>query len=84
MYVDAVKQLRTNTLEAARHNRIPRFIFASSAAVYGNATAIPLSQDAHTEPLSPYGLQMLVGEQYGRMIARECGIIFIALRFFNA
>ena len=73
-----------HALEAARHNQIARFIFASSAAVYGNAATIPLKEDAYTEPLSPYGLQKLVGEQYGRMIARECGTIFIALRFFNA
>ncbi len=70
-------------LEAARHNHIQRFIFASSAAVYGNAATIPLSEDACTEPLSPYGLQKLAGEQYGRMVARESGIVFIALRFFN-
>jgi Nucleoside-diphosphate-sugar epimerases len=73
-----------HALEAARHNEIPRFIFASSAAVYGNAATTPLTEDAHTEPFSPYGLQKLAGEQYGRMIARECGITFIALRFFNA
>jgi UDP-glucose 4-epimerase len=73
-----------HALEAARHNQIARFIYASSAAVYGNAATIPQREDAYTEPLSPYGLQKLVGEQYGRMIARQCGIVFIALRFFNA
>ena len=72
-----------HVLEGARHNRVPRFVFASSAAVYGDAASIPLREDARTEPLSPYGLQKLAGEQYGRMIARESGLRFIALRFFN-
>jgi UDP-glucose 4-epimerase len=72
-----------HVLEGARHNQVPRFVFASSAAVYGDATSLPLHEDARTEPLSPYGLQKLAGEQYGRMIARESGLKFIALRFFN-
>ena len=72
-----------HVLEGARHNRVPRFVFASSAAVYGDATTIPLREDARTEPLSPYGLQKLAGEQYGSMISRESGLQFIALRFFN-
>ena len=72
-----------HVLEGARHNHVPRFVFASSAAVYGDATSLPLREDARTEPLSPYGLQKLAGEQYGRMIARESGLKFIALRFFN-
>jgi UDP-glucose 4-epimerase len=72
-----------HVLEGARHNHVPLFVFASSAAVYGDAATIPLREDAQTEPLSPYGLQKLVGEQYGRMIARESGLKFIALRFFN-
>src|SRR2546423_5803245 len=73
-----------HALEAARYNRVPRFIFASSAAVYGDAKAMPLHEDARTEPLSPYGLHKLAGEQYGRMIARESDMTFIALRIFNA
>ena len=72
-----------HVLEGARHNHVPRFVFASSAAVYGDAISLPLREDARTEPLSPYGLQKLAGEQYGRMIARESGLKFIALRFFN-
>ena len=56
-----------HVLEGARHNHVPLFVFASSAAVYGDAATIPLGEDAQTEPLSPYGLQKLVGEQYGRM-----------------
>src|SRR5437763_15489610 len=45
---------------------------------------MPLNEDARTEPLSPYGLHKLAGEQYGRMIARESDMTFIALRIFNA
>jgi UDP-glucose 4-epimerase len=73
-----------HALEAARRHGIPRFIFASSAAVYGNSAAVPLRENVPTEPLSPYGLHKLAGEQYGRMIAKESDMIFIALRIFNA
>jgi UDP-glucose 4-epimerase len=73
-----------HVLEAARRHAVPRFIFASSAAVYGNATIMPLKEDVPTNPLSPYGLHKLAGEQYGRLIAQESGMVFIALRIFNA
>lgn len=71
-------------LEAARRNHVPRVIFASSAAVYGNPAAVPLSENVRTEPVSPYGLHKLAGEQYGKMLAKESDVTFIALRIFNA
>lgn len=72
-----------HALEAARELGIGRFIFASSAAVYGDPVAVPLREDAPVLPLSPYGLQKLGGEHYGRLIAHRTNLRFIALRFFN-
>ena len=62
---------------------IPRLVFASSAAVYGNKTHLPISEDQPTMPISPYGLQKLVSEQYANLFAQKLDISFIGLRLFN-
>jgi UDP-glucose 4-epimerase len=62
---------------------IPKLVFASSAAVYGNKTQLPISEEQQTIPISPYGLQKLVSEQYANLFAQKLGISFIALRLFN-
>ncbi len=62
---------------------IPKLVFASSAAVYGNKTQLPISEEEQTAPISPYGLQKLVSEQYANLFAQKLGISFIALRLFN-
>lgn len=62
---------------------IPRLVFASSAAVYGNKTELPISEEQQTSPISPYGLQKLVSEQYANLFAKQLGFSFIALRMFN-
>ncbi len=62
---------------------IPRLVFASSAAVYGNKTYLPISEEQATKPISPYGLQKLVSEQYANLFAQKSNISFIALRLFN-
>jgi UDP-glucose 4-epimerase len=63
--------------------KIPRLVFASSAAVYGNLTKLPISEDQETLPISPYGLQKLVSEQYASLFAKELGFSFVGLRLFN-
>ena len=62
---------------------IPRLVFASSAAVYGNPTQLPISEEQHTSPISPYGLQKLVSEQYASLFAKPLGFSFVGLRLFN-
>lgn len=51
-------------LEAARGADVQRFVFISSAAVYGNDAVSPISEDSPYAPISPYGLQKMIGEQY--------------------
>jgi UDP-glucose 4-epimerase len=63
--------------------KIPRMVFASSAAVYGNKTQLPISEAQETCPISPYGLQKLASEQYANLFAQQFGLSFIALRMFN-
>ncbi|MEA5567036.1 NAD-dependent epimerase/dehydratase family protein [Anabaena sp. UHCC 0399] len=62
---------------------IPRLVFASSAAVYGNPTQLPISENQQTYPISPYGLQKLVCEQYAKLFAKQLGFSFVGLRLFN-
>jgi UDP-glucose 4-epimerase len=70
-------------LELASAMRILKIVYASSAAVYGNPDSIPIVEEHLTLPLSPYGLQKLASEQYGRLFAQNQTLSFVALRFFN-
>ena len=53
-----------NVLVAARDAKVKRLVYAASSSAYGNAAALPKREDMGTNPLSPYALQKLVGEQY--------------------
>ena len=70
-------------LEFCGRNKIPRFIFASSAAVYGTPEKLPIRENSLCSPLSPYGLQKLACEHYLRSFSRHYGFSGIALRLFN-
>jgi UDP-glucose 4-epimerase len=63
--------------------KIPRLVFASSAAVYGDIQTPPISEQQSKQPLSPYGLQKLVSEQYAHLFAEKIGLSFVSLRLFN-
>lgn len=62
---------------------IPRLVYASSAAVYGNPVQLPISESHSTTPISPYGLQKLVSEQYLHLFAEQVGFSAVILRLFN-
>lgn len=69
-------------LEAARREDA-RVVFASSAAIYGMPTALPVTETAPKEPTSPYGLEKLSGDHYCRLYADLYGLPTVALRYFN-
>ncbi|NEO11120.1 MULTISPECIES: NAD-dependent epimerase/dehydratase family protein [unclassified Moorena] len=70
-------------IELCKTLNIPKLVFASSAAVYGNPTQVPISENQQTSPISPYGLQKLVSEQYASLVAKQIDFSFVGLRFFN-
>ena len=70
-------------LQAARANRVPRVVFASSAAVYGDAAPSPQREGHPPAPLSPYGVTKLDGEHYFEIWRRCFGVGTVSLRFFN-
>ncbi|MBA3015416.1 MAG: NAD-dependent epimerase/dehydratase family protein [Desulfobulbaceae bacterium] len=71
-----------NYLEAARHNKVSRFIFASSGAPAGEVKP-PIHEELPPHPVSPYGASKLAGEGYCSAFYRTFGIKTIALRFGN-
>ncbi|MCF8038083.1 MAG: GDP-mannose 4,6-dehydratase [Desulfohalobiaceae bacterium] len=71
-----------NMLEAARHNEVGKFIFASSGAPVGEVTP-PIHEELAPHPVSPYGASKLAGEGYCSAYYRTYGLKTIALRFGN-
>jgi UDP-glucose 4-epimerase len=61
-----------------------RFVFLSSAAVYGNPANLPVSEDAPARPVSPYGYHKWQGEQLCTMFASLYGLPAASLRVFSA
>jgi UDP-glucose 4-epimerase len=61
-----------------------RFIFLSSAAVYGNPQSLPISEAQPTQPLSPYGFHKLQGEQLCLEFAKIYGLQTASVRIFSA
>lgn len=72
-----------NLLEAARKQRVGRFVYASSAAVYGDTDKLPVDEARTPNPLSPYAVDKLAGEYYLYYFARKHGLNTTAFRFFN-
>lgn len=70
-------------LECARKAGVQRFLFASSAAVYGDATEGAISENAHLSPLTPYAVDKLAAEYYLKHYHRTFGLEYTAFRFFN-
>jgi UDP-N-acetylglucosamine/UDP-N-acetyl-alpha-D-glucosaminouronate 4-epimerase len=72
-----------NVLIAARDAGVRRLVFAGSSSAYGNTATLPKHEGMPTEPLSPYALQKVVGEQYLRMFTRLYGLETVSIRYFN-
>ncbi len=62
---------------------VNRIVIASSAAVYGENPALPLNENATTDPLSPYAASKQVGEIYTKIYTGLLNINVVALRYFN-
>jgi UDP-glucose 4-epimerase len=71
-----------NCLEAARHEGVRRFVFASSGAPVGEVEP-PCHEEQAPHPVSPYGASKLSGEGYCSAYFRSFGLEAVALRFSN-
>jgi len=72
-----------NVLEEARWNGHSRFVFMSSAAVYGVPKSLPLREGAATSPVGVYGASKLAGEALTHAFGTTYGMSTVALRAFN-
>ena len=72
-----------NLLNAAVKCNINKFIFSSTAAVYGNPEQMPVTESAPTRPLSPYGSSKLMTEIMLHDVATAHGMSYVVLRYFN-
>ena len=86
---DPLLYYRNNTtttrslLNAAVKTGVNRFIFSSTAAVYGNPDQVPVPETAPTRPLSPYGSSKLMTEIMLHDVASAHNMGYIVLRYFN-
>mgnify|MGYP000020599438 CR=1 FL=1 len=79
---DANVAATLNVLEAARREDA-RVVAASSVAVYGNPSDVPVHERAPKEPTSPYGIDKLALDHYTRRYHDLYGLETVALRYFN-
>jgi UDP-glucose 4-epimerase len=63
---------------------VRRFVFSSSAAVYGEPESVPLTEDAPIRPVNPYGESKVMVETMLRWYGSQCDLRWISLRYFNA
>ena len=86
---DPLGYYRNNTmttrslLNAAVKAGVSRFIFSSTAAVYGDPDQVPVPENAPTRPLSPYGSSKLMTEIMLHDVASAHGMNYVVLRYYN-
>ena len=72
-----------NMMEAARENRIKKFVYASSSSVYGDSPILPKKEGVEGKVLSPYALTKKVNEEYAKLYFNLYGLDTIGMRYFN-
>ena len=72
-----------NVLQAAREHGVERVVVSSSSSVYGDQDTHLMTEDLAPNPMSPYGLHKLIGEQYADLFASLFKMQIVSLRYFN-
>jgi nucleoside-diphosphate-sugar epimerase len=73
-----------NVLLAAQGSgRAKRMVYASSSSAYGDSPSLPKVETMQNNPLSPYAVSKIAGEDYCRMFTNSLGVETVSLRFFN-
>jgi UDP-glucose 4-epimerase len=73
-----------NLLHAMVENGVKRFVFSSTCATYGIPETVPIDEQALQKPVNPYGESKLLFEKILRWFDEIHGVVFAALRYFNA
>jgi UDP-glucose 4-epimerase len=79
--VNAIGTLRV--LEAMRAAGVPKIVYSSSAAIFGELKELPIREDHPLEPASPYGVSKLAGEKMCLAYAQLFELEAVCLRYFN-
>lgn len=72
-----------HVLESARSVGIERFLYASTASVYGPPAQLPIEEDQAPNPVEPYGTSKLAGDQLVRTYHQAYGLSTVVVRLFN-
>jgi UDP-glucose 4-epimerase len=70
-------------LDAMRANAVPRLVFSSTAATYGEPEEVPIVETAATRPTNPYGASKLAVDMMITSEAKAHGLAAVSLRYFN-
>jgi UDP-glucose 4-epimerase len=86
---DPINDMRVNIegtlkiLGFAKRKKVKKFIFSSTAAVYGDNKMLPITEDHNPNPSAPYGVSKLSSEYYIQALCKENDIDYVVLRFSN-
>ncbi|MAN61597.1 MAG: UDP-glucose 4-epimerase GalE [Parvibaculum sp.] len=72
-----------NLIECCVKEAVPRFVFSSTAAVYGSPEQVPVTEDVQLAPMSPYGRSKLMSEWMLQDVAAAHELTYVVLRYFN-
>ena len=72
-----------NVLVAARNAGAKKVVYSASSSAYGDQKIYPYTEDMKAMPMSPYGLQKFIGEEYCRLFSELYGLKTVSLRYFN-
>jgi len=72
-----------NIIDAAKVNTIPKIVFSSSAAIYGELITPTIGEDHPQMPDSPYGVSKLAAEKHLLVASQLYKLIVVCLRYFN-
>ena len=73
-----------NLLDVVRAAGVDRYIFSSTAAVYGNPETLPVDEQAPLLPINPYGASKMISERFlADLAAADPAFEYVALRYFN-
>jgi len=70
-------------LKACLNSNVKRFVYPSSASVYGEVGNLPITEESPLNPISPYAASKLAAECYVRVFGKVYGIETVCLRYFN-
>jgi nucleoside-diphosphate-sugar epimerase len=83
-YVDCNVRATQRLLESLVHVKsLRRFVYASSSSVYGDTTALPVTEDVTPRPISPYGVTKLAAEHLCTLYHHNFGVPTVSLRYFT-